>query len=52
MNGKHSDCQIFLKTQRLNLQTVDSSNTYLSDFFQKAVSEDGSNTELSIRNFF
>ena len=30
----------------------DSNNTYLSDFFQKAVSEVGSNTELSICNFF
>ena len=51
-NGKNSDSQIFLKTQRLNLQIVDSNNTYLSDFFQKAVSEVGSNVELSIWNFF
>ena len=50
-NGKHSDSQIFFKTQRLSLQIVDSSNTYLSDFFQIAVSEVGSNTELSICNF-
>ena len=46
-NGKHSDSQIFLKNQ-----IVDSNNTYLSDLFQKAVSEIGSNAELSICNFF
>ena len=51
-NSKQSDSQILLKTQKLNLQIVDSNNTYLSDFFQKAVSEVGSNAELSICNFF
>ena len=44
---KTQDSKI-LKTQKLNLQIVDSNNTYLSDFFQKAVSEVGSNAELSI----
>ena len=50
-NGKQSDSQILLKTQKLNLQIVDSNNTYLSDFFQKAVSKVCSNAELSICNF-